>query len=88
MFFVVVNAYSKWPHVVMMQSTTVSKTIAALRGKFSMYGFPKQIVSDNGLQFTAEDFAVFMKSIGIRHMRTAPYHPSTNGLQNGHSSKV
>ena len=85
MFFVVVNAYSKWPHVVMMQSTTVSKTIAALRGIFSMYGF---LVSDNGPQFTAEDFAVFMKSNGIRHMRTAPYHQSTNGLQNGHSSKV
>ena len=36
MFFVAVDAYSKWPQVVMMQSTTASKTIDALSQIFSM----------------------------------------------------
>ena len=30
MFLVTVDAFSKWPHVVPMTSTTVSKTISAL----------------------------------------------------------
>ena len=80
MFFVVVDAYSRWPFVSVMQSTSVEKTIEELRGLFLSYGIPEQIVSDNGPQFTSESFAVFMKMNGIRHTRSAPYHPATNGL--------
>ena len=80
MFLVAVDAYSKWPQVFVMPSTTVTKTIEALRQMFSMYGLPEHIVSDNGPQFTAEEFAVFTKTNGIRHTRSAPYHPATNGL--------
>ena len=61
MFFVIVDAYSKWPQVALMQSTTVSKIIEVLRHVFSMYGLPEHIVSDNGSQFSSEEFAVFMR---------------------------
>ena len=44
-----------------------------------MYGIPTQLVSDNGPQFTSEEFASFMKRIGIKHIHCAPYHPSSNG---------
>jgi len=80
MFFVLVDAFSKWPQVVTMQSTTVPKTIQALRQIFAMYGLPEHLVSDNGPQFTSEEFAIFLKSHGIRHTKSAPYHPATNGL--------
>ena len=36
-------------------------------------------MSDNGPQFTAEEFKTFMKSNGVKHIRCAPYHPSSNG---------
>lgn len=52
-FLVAVDAYSKWSHVVMMQSTTVDKTIDALRQMLSMNGLPEHIVTDNGSQFTS-----------------------------------
>ena len=74
MFLVAVDAFSKWPHVFIEQS------IEAIRLLFANYGLPEHIVSDNGLQFTSEEFAVFMESNGIKHTRSAPYHPSTNGL--------
>jgi hypothetical protein len=63
-----------------MQSTTVNKTIDVLRQMFARNGLPEQVVSDNGPQFTSEEFAVFMKTNGVKHTRSAPYHPSTNGL--------
>ena len=47
---------------------------------FTKHGLPEQIVSDNCPQFVAEEFAIFMKLNGIKHIRSAPYHPSTNGL--------
>jgi transposase InsO family protein len=80
MFLILVDAHSKWPEVFIMQSTSTEKTIGELRQFFSAYGLPEQLVSDNGSQFTSEEFAVFMKRNGIKHVRSSPYHPATNGL--------
>ena len=80
MFLVCVDAHSKWPEVHIMQSTTTTKTLEVLRQIFSSYGLPEQIVTDNGPQFISEEFAMFAKGNGIKHTRTAPYHPASNGL--------
>ena len=47
---------------------------------FSRFGFPEQLVSDNGPQFVSADLAKFLERHGIQHIRSAPYHPATNGL--------
>ncbi len=80
MFLIIVDAHSKWPEVIIMSSTTAEKTIEALFTFFSRYGLPEQLVSDNGPQFTSQEFETAMKQQGIKHIRSAPYHPSTNGL--------
>ncbi|XP_062501421.1 uncharacterized protein K02A2.6-like [Corticium candelabrum] len=38
------------------------------------------MVSDNGSAFTSQEFGNFIKSKGIMHITTAPYHSSSNGL--------
>ena len=78
-FLIVVDAHSKWPEVVEMSSTTSSQTIMVLRNLFASHGIPEQIVSDNGPQFTSEEFRGFMKANSVKHIRCAPYHPSSNG---------
>lgn len=47
---------------------------------FSRNGLPEQIVSANGPQYTSEEFSLFMKKNGIKHFKSAPHHPATNGL--------
>ncbi|XP_033739278.1 uncharacterized protein K02A2.6-like [Pecten maximus] len=79
MFMVVVDAHSKWLDVIRMSSTTTASTINALRFLFASYGLPIELVSDNGPQFTAAEFATFLKENGVRHILSAPYHPSSNG---------
>ena len=79
MFLVVVDAHSKWPEVLIAKSTTTDSTMEALRTLFGRYGLPKQLVSDNGPQFTSNEFAHFLRTNGIKHIRNAPYHPSSNG---------
>ncbi|XP_049333711.1 uncharacterized protein K02A2.6-like [Astyanax mexicanus] len=79
MYMVVVDAHSKWPEVQIMESTTTDRTIRVLRNLFSRYGIPEVLVSDNGPQFTAQEFATFLKANHVKHIRSAPYHPATNG---------
>ena len=80
MFLVVVDALNKWPEVIPVSSTTTSKTIEVLRDLFAKFGIPEQIVSNNGPQFASEQFQAFIKSNGIHHITSSPYHPATNGL--------
>ena len=78
MLLLVVDTHSKWPEVVPMPSSTTGM-IQALRDMLARWGIPEQLVSDNGPQFTSDEFRVFMQSNGVKHIRTAPYHPATNG---------
>lgn len=80
MFLIAVDAHSKWPEVIPMKSTTSEKTISVLRSIFSRNGLSEQIVSDNGPQYTSDEFRHFMKKNGIKHFKSAPHHPATNGL--------
>ena len=78
-FLLVVDAHSKWLEIEIVNSTTSSSTIEKLRSMFATHGLPESIVSDNGTAFTSEEFREFMERNSIRHIRTAPYHPSSNG---------
>ena len=48
LFFVLIDAHSKWPEIAEM------KTIEVMRTLFGLYGIPEQVVSDNGPQFIYE----------------------------------
>ena len=65
--------------VKLMRKKDTASTIRCLKHWFSIYGLPNQLVSDNGTQFTSNEFATYMKSTGINHMRVAAYHQSSNG---------
>ena len=79
MLLIVVDAHSKWPEAQVMPTTTAARTITALREMFARYGILQQLVSDNGPQFVSQQFDQFLALNGVRHIRTAPYHPSSNG---------
>lgn len=79
MFLIIVDAYSKWPEVFPMSSTTSLKTIKILERLFCKFGLPKNLVTDNGPQLTSMKFQTFLKENGVHHTRTAPFRPATNG---------
>ncbi|KAL5473474.1 hypothetical protein EMCRGX_G027963 [Ephydatia muelleri] len=79
MWLIVVDARTKWPEVIPMETITTTKTVQALRTIFAHWGLPEQIVSDNGPQFTSEEFKQFCGLNGIRHVLVVPYHPRSNG---------
>ncbi|XP_041435047.1 uncharacterized protein K02A2.6-like [Xenopus laevis] len=78
-FLLVIDSYSKWLEVLPTKISTSEKTITLLHNLFASYGLPKELVSDNGPQFTSQEFQYFLKQNGIKHKLTPPYHPASNG---------
>ena len=79
MFLIIINSYSKWLEIVPTTADSAD-TIKKLRTVFANHGLPEQSVSDNGSPFTSEEFKMFLQKNGVKHIRTSPYHPSSNGM--------
>ena len=83
-YFILMDAYSKWAEVFEMNSITPLSTIEVLREIFGKYGLSTLVISDNGSQLISEEMKKFFKNNGIQHRTSPPYHPQTNGLaENG-----
>ena len=73
-FLVLINSHSKWLEVVEKWSITAEKTCDVLYSIFASYGFPEEIVRDNGPQFTAAVFRNLLSRNGIKQTLVPPYH--------------
>ena len=74
MFLLISDTHSKWLDIHQTNSSTTLATIELLRRSFATLGLPETVVSDSS------EFAEFLSKNGIRHIRTPPYHPASNGL--------
>jgi hypothetical protein len=79
MWCVVVDAFSKWPEIGMMDNSTSATTIRFLEHVFARQGLPKIVVSDNGTCFTSHEFQSFLAGYSIHQILSSPYHPRSNG---------
>ena len=47
---------------------------------FAAHGFQVQaLITDNGSSYRSRAHAIACRALGIRHLRTRPYRPQTNG---------
>jgi hypothetical protein len=43
-------------------------------------GCPSELITDRGANFMSQEFEEFLNIHRIKHLKTSPYHPATNGL--------
>ena len=80
MILVIVDAHSKWIDAIVTPNATSATVVEELRPLFAQFGLPETVVTDNGPCFVGAEFEEFLASNGIKHITSAPYHPSSNGL--------
>lgn len=80
-FISVLDGYSRfmvhWEIIETMKEKDVEQVIQRALDKHP--GVKPRIISDNGPQFIAKDFKMFVRLTGITHVRTSPYYPQSNG---------
>ena len=76
----VVDYGTRFPFTVPLKTTGSEQVASALMSIFSMVDIPSEIITDRGSNFTGELMQHFNKMLGIRAIRTSPYHPLTDGM--------
>ncbi|KAL0204031.1 hypothetical protein M9458_002049, partial [Cirrhinus mrigala] len=77
----IVDRFSKAVHLVALAGLPSAKTTAELilEHVVRLHGFPKDIVSDRGPQFTAKFWQAFCRLVGTTSSLSSGHHPQTNG---------
>uniref|UniRef100_A0A8C5MQV2 Integrase catalytic domain-containing protein n=1 Tax=Leptobrachium leishanense TaxID=445787 RepID=A0A8C5MQV2_9ANUR len=76
----VVDYATRYPEAVALRDIHTETVAGALLQIFYRVGFPQEILSDQGTQFTAEVTQQLWRLCGIKPLYSSPYHPQTNGL--------
>lgn len=79
-FLVIVDYYSGFFEVDQLRSTTSAAVIRKMKAHFARYGSPSVLVSDNGPQFSSEEFAKFTREWDFEHVTSSPGHAQSNGM--------
>lgn len=74
-----VDYFTKWPEVAFTSTITTAAITNFLSAVFGRFGNPTELVSDNGTQFTSNEFAEYLAVRDIKHRKVSLYYPQANG---------
>ena len=80
---VVIDAYSRFPEVDTVRSTSAAAIIPKLDRIFATHGIPVILRSDNGPPFSSHEIKTYMKEKGIHHKKITPLWPQANSEAEG-----
>ena len=76
--------YSRYIDIVQLPQITSKAVVSALKSVFTRHGVPEVVTSDNGTQFTSQEFRKFTKEWNFIHETSSPHFPQANGkAENG-----
>lgn len=76
----VICDYATWfPEVFPLKNIKAKAIASCLDQFFSRVGIPKEILTDRGTNFTSQLLQQVYQLLGIKGLKTTPYHPETDG---------
>ena len=78
-YLILVDYYSNFPEVILLNSTKAGPVIAAMKSIFAPQGITDNVISDNGPLFDSAAFASFARNWELEHTTSSPGFPQFNG---------
>ena len=78
-YLLISDKYSKFPIVRKLTGTTSRATINHLKSIFAEHGIPERLSTDNGPQYTSQEFYDLMQAYGVEQNTSSPMYPQSNG---------
>ena len=78
-YLIIVDYSSGFWEIDPLESTTASHIIRKMKMQFARHCIPDICVSDNGPQFTAQEYKKFSKQWKFELVTTSPRYPKSNG---------
>jgi transposase InsO family protein len=75
-----VDYATRYPEAIALKKIETTDVAEALITIFSRVGLPREILHDQGTQFTAGLMQEIARLLSVRKLSTTPYHPIANGL--------
>ncbi|TWW71979.1 SCAN domain-containing protein [Takifugu flavidus] len=80
-FILVVCDYAtRYPEAYPLKVVTAKQVASCLLQLFSRVGIPREVLTDQGPNFMSKTLQQVYDLLGIKRIRTTPYHPQTDGL--------
>ena len=79
-YIIVVDSYSGWFDFETIRDTSSQMVIKKIKKIFANHGIPEKLITDNGPQFSSEEFKKFTKKWNFQHVKSSPYYAQSNGL--------
>ncbi|CAM4631962.1 unnamed protein product [Lepidochelys olivacea] len=77
---VLMDYATRFPEAIPLRSITTRTIAAELMKIFARVGLPREILTDQGTNFTSKLFCQVCALLGIKKLQTSVYHPQTDGL--------
>ena len=77
---VVCDYATRYPEAFALKSVDAEHVAEALVTMFAKVGVRKEILTDQGTNFTSRLLAGLYELLGVKAIKTSPYHPQTDGL--------
>ncbi|RUM46313.1 MAG: hypothetical protein DSY80_02390 [Desulfocapsa sp.] len=78
-YVIIADLYSDYIEVSEIQDLTSSALIHVLKPLFASYGVPMTFISDNGPNYSSQEFQSFSRTWEFKHITTSPHFHKANG---------
>ena len=76
---VMVDKFTKWIEAKPVKTAESGPMVDFISGVVHRYGVPHSIITDNGMNFMADEVKLWCSNMGIKLDYASVYHPQTNG---------
>ena len=79
MYLLIIDYYSRYIETAKLSSESSSEVIRHTKSILARHGIPKQMISNNGPQYSSLEFKKFAEEYGFLHTISSPKFPQSNG---------